>query len=315
MALVAPAAGFDLQGHRGARGLAPENTLVGFATALTIGVTTLELDTGISADGVVVISHDRRLKADKVRLPSGGFLAEDGPPLRELKLAELRTYRLSGYRPGSRDAERFPDVAEAPDQTIPTLDELRALLETAEAAEVRLNIETKLSPMAPAETVDPDTFAETLVATLRRTGLNGRATVQSFDWRTLQAVQRLAPEIPTAYLSIETEDFDTIRRGETGASPWTAGFDIDAYDGLPAMIKDAGGDVWSPYFRNLTPEKVLAAQAMGLQVIPWTVNSPPDMERLIDMEVDGLITDYPDRLRAVLYRRGMALPEPMPVAP
>jgi glycerophosphoryl diester phosphodiesterase len=130
--------------------------------------------------------------------------------------------------------------------------------------------------------------------------------VQSFDWRSLHAVQSLAPEIKTSYLTVQQQWFDNVQAGRPGTSPWTAGMDVDDYGGsIPRTIKQAGGDVWSPYFRDLDSTSLQEAKALGLRVIVWTVNEIPDMRKLIALGVDGIISDYPDRLREVARQLGI----------
>jgi glycerophosphoryl diester phosphodiesterase len=132
--------------------------------------------------------------------------------------------------------------------------------------------------------------------------------VQSFDWRTLVEIRRLAPEIRTACLTIQQASFDNVQQGRPGPSPWTAGLDVDDLGSVPRLVARAGCAVWSPFFRELTAERVEEARALGLAVIPWTVNDRADMLRLIDAGVHGLITDYPDRLRQVMAERRLPLP-------
>jgi glycerophosphoryl diester phosphodiesterase len=305
---AASAQAFDLQGHRGARGLAPENTLEGFALALSIGVTTLELDLAMTRDGVLVVSHDRRLNPDHTRL-DGNFLAAEGAPIRTLSLAELQRYDVGRLRPGSAYAADFPQQQPVDGARIPTLAALFDQVARAGADHVRFNIETKITPTSGADTPDPDAFASAAASAVRAAGVTARSSVQSFDWRTLMALKRIAPEIDRVCLTAEALNFDTVRRGEPGPSPWTAGLDIDDFAGsVPRMVAAAGCAVWSPHYRNARPEDVAAAKALGLKIVPWTVNERADMERLIALGVDGLITDYPDRLRALLVEKEMPLP-------
>ena len=301
---------FDLQGHRGARGLAPENTLAAFERALSIGVTTLELDVGVTRDDVVVIAHDPLLNPDITRDRSGNWLSTKGPAIRALDFADLQTYDVGRIRPDSRYAASHPDQVPVDGARIPALRELFERVTASGNRAVRFNIETKISPLAPSETLEPEPFAQRLVAEIRRHGMAARTTVQSFDWRTLQVVQRIAPEIATVYLSAQQRNFDTVRASDPAGSPWTAGFQYSALGSLPAMVKAAGGAVWSPYFGDIDATQVRAAQALGLRVIPWTVNEPDAMRRVIGWGVDGLITDRPDRLRPILQERGVALPPP-----
>jgi glycerophosphoryl diester phosphodiesterase len=309
MVVASSAAAFDLQGHRGARGLAPENTLEGFARALSIGVSTLELDTGVSKDGVVVVHHDIWLNADTTRGPDGAFLTQRGPALRALTLQELQRYDVGRLKPGTAYAAGFPEQRPADGARIPTLAAVFDLVKKAKAERVRFNIETKMSPKAGADVADPQTFAAAVATVIKDAGMAARVSVQSFDWRTLMAFKELAPDIPRICLTVERGPNNNIQRGQPGPSPWTAGLDIDDFGGsTPRLVQAAGCAGWSPLFFDLTEDALKEAKALGLTVIPWTVNERADMERLIASGVDGLITDYPDRLREVMAAKGMVLP-------
>ena len=302
---------FDLQGHRGARGLAPENTLPAFAKALSIGVTTLELDTAISKDGIVIVTHNPTLKSSLVRDANGKWL-NDEPLISSMTFEQLKKFDVGAYRPGSREASRFPQQTGMDNVAMPSLAELFDLVKKSGNDKVRFNIETKINPTKPDDTVDAETFAKALVATIEKANMSERSAIQSFDWRTLQVVQSIAPKIQTVYLSAQQRWMDTIAsNGE-----WTAGFKAANHgNSVPKMVKAAGGDVWSPFFGDLSADSVSEAQSLELQVIPWTVNDAAAMEMLIDLGVDGIITDYPDILRAVMEKRGMALPASTPVDP
>jgi glycerophosphoryl diester phosphodiesterase len=303
---------FDLQGHRGARGLAPENTIDGFATALRTGVTTLELDVGVSKDGVVVVSHDRLLNPDHTRGPDGQFLSGPGPAIRSLTLKELKQYDVGRLKPGTAYAAAFPLQQPIDGARIPALSEVFELAKRMDAKQVRFNIETKLTPSSGAETPDPESFAALVAAVVRAAGMADRVTLQSFDWRTLMALRRIAPEIERACLTVETAEDDNIQRGRPGPSPWTAGLDVDDFGGsTPKLVAATGCHIWSPYHRNVSAEFMADAKDAGIRVIPWTVNEPADMTRLIDLGVDGLISDYPDRLRSVLAGKNISLPAPV----
>jgi glycerophosphoryl diester phosphodiesterase len=311
-AVTSHAAAFDLQGHRGARGLAPENTLPAFARALSIGVTTLELDCGVTEDGVVVVAHDRRLNPDIARGTDGRWLVGRTRTVHELSFHELQRYDVGRLRPGSDYSRRFPEQRRMDGVRIPKLEDVFELARRAHNDEVRFNVETKLSPLASDETAGPDEFARAVIQVVRASHVERRTTIQSFDWRTLALVQREAPEIATAYL---TSDADNVRDVGSGPSPWTNGIRFADHRSVPKMVKAAGGTIWSPNYRDLTEALAKEAKALRLQVLPWTVNDPPDMERLIGWGVDGIITDYPDRLRDVMAARGLALPRPTPVSP
>ncbi len=286
-----------------------------FAHALSLGVTTLELDTGITKDGVVVVSHDPALNPDITRGPGEKWLERAGPAIRELTYEELRHYDVGAIKPGSAYSKRFPAQQPVDRTRMPRLADLFALVRKAGNDSVRFNIETKISPLAPDETAAPGNFARALISAVRAAGMAERTAIQSFDWRTLKIVQQEAPEIPTVYLTAQQEFLDNIQAGRQ-SSPWTAGLHVSQFgNSVPRMVKAAGGAVWSPYHGEVTRENVKEAQALGLKVVVWTLNEPADMRRMLALGVDGIISDYPDRLRQVAGGAGIALPRPTPVQP
>jgi glycerophosphoryl diester phosphodiesterase len=305
---------FDLEAHRGGRALLPENTLTAFAHALSIGVDTLELDVGVTADGEVIVSHERGLNPDLTRDVAGAYITAPGTPFVKLRLDEVRTYDVGRIRPDSAYARQFPDQRAVPGTRIPTLRELFALVRKSGNTQVRFNIETKINPNHPDETLDPQGFVAKLLGVVETEGFSGRVMIQSFDWRTLILVQQQAPNIPTAYLTLQRGSAPTVARDK--ATNWTAGFDPADHGGsLPRTIKAAGGAIWSPYFGDVTAALVSEAHALGLRVVVWTVNKREDMMRMIELGVDGVISDRPDLLREVAREKGIALPAGTPVEP
>ncbi len=304
---------FDLEAHRGGRALRPENTLPSFANALSMGVDTLELDMGVTKDGVIVVSHERGLNPDLARGPDGRYIAT-GIPYVKLTLAEVKKYDVGQIRPGSDYAARFPEQLAIPGTRIPTLAEVFQLVRRSGDHHVRLNIETKIDPTHPEESLDPQSFVTAVLSLLRREHFADRVMIESFDWRTLLLVQKQAPEIPTVYLTQQQQPEENIYLDKS--SPWTAGFDPVKYGGsVPRAVKAAGGRIWSPLYEDVTPASIAEAHRLGLPVIVWTVNDPRDMSRLIDMGVDGIISDRPDLLRTVAASRGITLPRPAPISP
>jgi glycerophosphoryl diester phosphodiesterase len=305
--LAASASAFDLQGHRGARGLAPENTLPAFERALELGVTTLELDIGVTADGVVVVAHDPYLNPLITRDATGQWLAGTrGPLLKSLTYAQLQAYDVGRIKPDSPYAGTFNQQQPRDGTRIPTLAQVFDLVKARGASRVRFNIETKLNPGQPDDTVSPEAMTQALLKVVRDAGMTQRVAIQSFDWRTLRVVQQQEPAIPTVCLTIQTANNDNVRDGS-----WNAGFKIADHGSAPRLAKAAGCTVWSANGGAVTEALVKEAQSIGLKAIPWTINNPADMERLIGWGVDGLITDYPDRLREVMAKRGMPLPPPV----
>ena len=299
----APAAppGFDLQGHRGARGLMPENTLPAFQKGLDLGVNTLECDMAITRDGVVVIHHDLWLNPDTTRGPDGQWLEKRGPAISELSYAELQRYDVGRLKPGTAYAKDFPDQLAVDGTRVPRLSDLFDLVRKSGNTSVGFDCETKLSPLEPAATLQPAEFARRVIAEIRKAGMQQRTMIQSFDWRTLQVVQKEAPEIRTMYLSSPRT---LARAADGGPSPWLAGFDPDHHGAsVPKAVHAAGGRIWAPNQTYLTPALRAEALALGVLVIPWTVNDPAMMNKLLDMKVDGIISDRPDLVQVELRRR------------
>ena len=295
--------GFDLQGHRGARGLAPENTLAAFEAALALGVTTLELDTVMTRDNVVVISHDATLNPNFTRSADGAFIETPGPAIRGLTLAELKAFDVGRLRAGTRYAQGQPDQRAVDGERIPTLAELFELVQRRGADSVFFNIETKSSPLRPELTPEPERFVRAILAEAQRHRMTNRITLQSFDWRTLAAAQRAAPEVITVYLSSQQSWGNNVADAR-----WTGGPTLAESGSVPRMVKAAGGTIWSPYFGDLDEAKLREARQLGLQVVVWTVNEPADITRMLELGVDGIISDRPDRVRSSMAARGMALP-------
>lgn len=289
---------FDVQGHRGARGLLPENTLPAFARAIELGVTTLEMDLGVTRDGAVVVAHDPYVNPNLCLGPDGARLeGERGPLLRDLSLAEVQAYDCGTLNP---DPERFPEPprVNVPGEHVPTLRDVFALVRERGASRVRFNVEIKSRPDRE-ETVPLPEFVAKVVEVLRDEGMVDRTTIQAFDWRALLLAKQREPEITTAALLARLDPL------------WQAGLDAEESGGLLGMLRSLAGsiDILSPHWRMLVPGERYAGvavsdlQAAGFAVVPWTVNDPDDMRNVLALGVDGLITDYPDRLLRVLAER------------
>lgn len=302
----------DVQGHRGARSWLPENTLESFSQALQMGASTLELDIAITRDGVLVITHDQTLNPDITRGPDGRFLESRGPAISSLTFEELSRYDVGRIKAGTAYANLYPAQRPIEGARIPRLSDLFDLVRKSGNEQVRFAIETKVSPLTPELTIAPEAFATAVISAIRQANLTARSSILSFDWRTLQVVKRDAPEIPTVYLSIQQRNFDNIKDDGAAASPWTAGIRYRDNGSVPKMIKTAGGHTWSAFHRDLTAAKVREAQDLGLKVLAWTVNEPLDISRMLDLGVDGIVSDSPDRVVEELRRKGL---KPLGAAP
>ncbi|MBU2663415.1 glycerophosphodiester phosphodiesterase [Actinoplanes bogorensis] len=315
-----PAPAFDLQAHRGGLGLRVESTLASFGNALRIGVSTLELDVQITEDGRAVVTHDRQVSAAKCT-DTGPIKSGDpdfpyvGKYVNTLTLAQVRTLDC-----GSKTLPDMPEQVAAAGARMPLLSEVFALVKRYRAHGVKLNVETKVEAGAPAETAPREQFVRVTAAEIRRAGMLRQVTIQSFDWGSLMLMRRVEPRLPLVALT----NYDFLQTGQPGRSPWLGGLDIDDFGGDPIRaIKSFGAAAFSPvhgfpqngkvtdpgYRPYVTRAMVEHAHAYGIKVIPWTVDDVPTMAKLLDDGVDGLITDYPDRLRTLLAARGYRLPK------
>ena len=302
----------EVQGHRGARGLWPENTLAAFAGAIELGVSTLELDCGVSRDGVLVVTHDPELNPDLTRGADGRFLTATGPRVCDLSFSELEAYDVGRLKPGTAYAARFPEQEPVDGQRIPRLAEVLALVRARGSGRVRVAIEVKTFPEQPQLTATPEAFAVALEKDLAASGALALVSIMAFDWRVLAAVRRLMPQAATVALTEQQPGVDTVRLGASEPSPWLGGLDPARFgDSVVRLVKASGAGTWGPDYQDLNAALIAEAHALGLRVVPWTVNAPGDMERLLAFGIDGMTTDRPDVLRELLAERGLPVPEPI----
>ncbi len=284
---------FELHGHRGARGLWPENTLQGFMGALSLGVSAVEMDVALTADGVVVLSHDPILDPSLTRGPDGRWIEPPGPLLRHIDYGALQAFDVGRIRRDTAQASAFPAQQELDGVRLPTLAEVVAL-----EPPVMLAIELKTFPDHPDWTVPPQAMADAVLAVLDAAGAAGRSRIISFDWRGLRYLRGIRPELSLGYLT-DAETTAAARLWWDGPAPEDFGGSV------PRAVAAEGGTVWGPDHATLTKPAVEEAVALGLLVNPWTVNAPEDMARLIGWGVGALTTDYPDRARSVMTARGL----------
>ncbi len=297
---------FDLQAHRGGRGEYTEESLTGFAHALELGVSTLELDLHLSKDGKVVVWHDDTIDAEKCRdtapvQPGDPQFPYVGARVADLTLAQLKTLDC-GYQqlPG------FPEQEVVQGNRIAELRDVYELADAYGARKIRFNVETKVED-GQAGGSGMEALTRAVVAEVQASGRDRYTTIQSFDWASLNLVKQIAPRLTLVALAGDAAELGV---GQPGAAPQLGGIDIDDYDGSVARAAAAAGyDVLSPIATTVTAEMIRDAHRAGLPVIPWTVNTAEDMNDLIDAGVDGIITDYPTLLRAVMEERGMKLPK------
>lgn len=313
--------GFDLEAHRGGLGLTVESTIASFSHALELGVSTLELDVQITKDHQAVISHDRKISGSKCMDTSPAFPGDPDYPyvgkyIKDLTLAQVKTLDC-----GSKTLPEFPGQHPSPGAQMPTLNEIFDLVNLYHANNVWMNIETKVEAGAPEQTAPREEFVQIVAKEVREAGMLNRVSIQSFDWGALKRMHEVEPRLPLVAL---TNGPEFLQPGQPGSSPWLGGIDIDDFNGDPvAAAHSLGIDAISPvhgfpqngkvtdenYVPYVTKSMVQEAHKYGMKVIPWTVDDQPTMQKLIDDGVDGMITDYPDRLRVVMEQNGMKLPK------
>ncbi len=295
-----------LYGHRGCRGLMPENTLESFRHTLSLGIRAIEIDVLATRDGVPVVTHNPRLLADSTRDPDGRWLEGEGPRIHELTYQELQGYDVGALRPGSAYADLFPEQAVMPGLRVPAFAAVAALAAEPANADVWLNVEIKSDPGDPANTPPIPEFVRGVLTPIWRARIADRVLLQSFDWRILAEIRRQAPGLPLSYLTY----LDQPRRPPTpniwAGSPWMAGHALADHGGsLPRTIAAAGGQAWAPHYSDINRPLLEEARALGLLVNVWTANAPADIDRMIALGVDGIITDYPGRAQRRLMAFGL----------
>ena len=291
-------------GHRGAAGLAPENTLAGFKRAIEVGVDAVEMDLHLSADGQLIVYHDYRLSPNLVRGPEGRWVSDRGV-IKTLTLAELKNYDVGRLNPKSRYSRRFPEQQSVDGQRIPTLKEVLTMVAALpEGRRPQLWLEIKTSPQSPELSSRPEAMASAVIELISKHEFQLQVRILSFDWRVLYLVRKLAPQLTTVHLSRTGGRFNNIQAGSRGISPWTAPLDVDEFDGsIPGLIAAAGGCCWAPHYREVHRADIVEAHRLNLKVYVWTVDDIGEMERLGDMGVDGIITNRPDILKEYLRKK------------
>jgi len=289
-------------GHRGAAGLKPENTLSGFVRALELGVDAIELDVLMTADNVLVVHHDFNLKPEITRRSDGSWLPPQAiRPIIDMTVKQLRAFDVGRLKPGTRYASRYPVQIPSDGEPIPLLRDVIQLIKDSDNAVVELWIEIKTTPESPDITPSPETVAEHIVALIKDQHFMKRVNILSFDWRSLIHIQKLAPFIPTVYLTSDTKQFKSASFMNPWDSDWTASFNIGDYDGsIPRTIVSAGGRWWAPKHTQIKAKQVQEAHRLGLCVAVWTPDSEKAIKHMIQMGVDAIISNRPDRVHQIL---------------
>lgn len=311
---------FDLEAHRGGRDVRPENTLYSYAYAIELGATSIECDMQLTKDGQIVMSHNPILNSDITRDKNGNYIENNKYDIRLMTVDELKKFDVGVM---DQNCGEYYDLHGKTqftyDAKIPTLEELMQLIQSYDDKNIVLNIETKSYP-DPASAgyknnADPKKFVEVFNNIVKKYDMEDRVVLQSFDWQTLIEMKKLNPNISTSALWQEQpswgRDSESLRRYEKKKSPWLGGLDIKDYQGNPVKAAHAiGADIISPYYTEISKQDVDEAHSLGMKVVPWTVNNEKDMNMLLDMGVDGIISDKPWLLKQVLEKRNIKLHTP-----
>ncbi len=266
-----------VHGHRGARAMRPENTLAAFRYAIENGVDVLEMDLAVTKDNVLVVSHHPAIATDKPSYPGERQCIgpHDGMPIRQQTLSEIKQYDC-----GSKTLKEFPKQVAVPGEKIPTFEEV---LDLALPTNVQLNVETKSFPNRPELTPTPEEFVRLINDAVVKRHMESRVILQSFDYRTLLAMKKLNPSIRRAALF-------GVARGDAAMGI------TDPDKDFVSLAKKSQATLLSPAFQLVTPEAVKAAHDAGFPVVPWTANTPADWQKLLDANVDAIISDDPKAL-------------------
>lgn len=295
-----------IHGHRGARGIFPENTMKGFEFTLSIGVNIIELDILVTADGIPVITHNPRLMAASTREKDGSWLENDSELISKITFSELENYDIGGLREHTEYGARYPEQAFFDNIRVPKFSDLCEYINKQEADDIWLNVEIKSDPRHPENTPPIPQFVEKILTPIRDAGLEMHTILQSFDWRVVHECERQAPNIARSYLSYAPKQDAPMATNVYEGSPWMDGLSLAANQNcLPLVIARANGQVWSPYHEDLTVSDMAVAREQGLIVNVWTVNELEDIDRMIALQVDGIITDYPGRVQRRLQSHGL----------
>lgn len=311
---------FDLEAHRGGRDVRPENTLYSYAYAIELGATSIECDMQLTKDGQIVMSHNPILNSDITRDENGNYIENNKYDIHLMTVDELKKFDVGVMDPNCGEYYDLHGKTQFTyDAKIPTLEELMQLIQSYGDKNIILNIETKSYP-DPASAgyknnADPKKFVEVFNNIVKKYDMEDRVVLQSFDWQTLIEMKNLNSNISTSALWQEQpswgRDSESLRRYEKKKSPWLGGLDIKDYQGNPVKAAHAiGADIISPYYTEISKQDVDEAHSLGMKVVPWTVNNEKDMNMLLDMGVDGIISDKPWLLKQVLEKRNIKLHTP-----
>ena len=293
-----------IYGHRGARGDLPENTLESFKYLFDNNINAYETDILISKDLIPVITHDFRLDPSFTKDSEGNWIEDENIKIFDLTYEELLKFDVGSINKLSRYGRRFVNQKPLENQRIPKLSELLDLSSKNKSEKLLINLEIKSTPEEENLTPEPEDTVKLIMNDINETSLKDKIIVSSFDWRTLSVIKNQYPEIPRAYL---TQHLTGININQTiyNRSPWLSFLPYYEDHELPKIIKSQGGKAWHPYRKDITKKLVDISHQEELPVNVWTVNKEYEMLKMVEYGVDGIMTDYPLRLKELCEKENI----------
>ena len=294
-----------IYGHRGARGDLPENTLESFKYLFDNAINAYETDILISKDLIPVITHDFRLDPSLTKDEAGNWIKDENIRIFDLTYDEISKFDIGSLNKLSRYGRRFINQRSLENQKIPKLSELLELSSKNLLQDLLINLEIKSTPDEKNLTPDPQDLVQIVLNEINNSNLKDKIIISSFDWRILREVKKQSPEIPRAYLTFQQEKGMKIKKTIYSKSPWIDHIPLTIVYDLPKIIKELGGSAWHPYYKDINKKAVKDARDNNLPVNVWTVNDEDDMLKMIEYGVDGIMTDYPLRLKNLCEKRSI----------
>ena len=294
-----------IYGHRGARGDLPENTLESFKYLFDNAINAYETDILISKDLIPVITHDFRLDPSLTKDEAGNWIKDENVKIFDLTYDEISKFDIGSLNKLSRYGRRFINQRSLENQKIPKLSELLELSSKNLLQDLLINLEIKSTPDEKNLTPDPQDLVQIVLNEINNSNLKDKIIISSFDWRILREVKKQSPEILRAYLTFQQEKGMKIKKTIYSKSPWIDHIPLTIVYDLPKIIKELGGSAWHPYYKDINKKAVKDAHDNNLPVNVWTVNDEDDMLKMIEYGVDGIMTDYPLRLKNLCEKRSI----------
>ena len=294
-----------IYGHRGARGDLPENTLESFKYLFENNINAYETDILISKDFIPVITHDFRLDPSLTKDKEGNWIEDENIKIYDLTYEELLKFDVGSLNKLSRYGRRFVNQKTLENQKIPKLSELLDLSSKNISDNLLINLEIKSTPDEENLTPTPEEMVKLVMQEVNKSTLQNKIIVSSFDWRTLTVMKKLYPEISRAYLTFQQQAGIKIKNTIYNRSPWMSYLPFFENHELPKIIKSQGGEAWHPYHKDITKKLVDISHQENLPVNVWTVNKDYDMLKMVEYGVDGIMTDYPLRLKELCEKENI----------